>query len=119
MSEDNEKTIDAVMITALGNIANVRINGLRDMQRAVGGMVEAIDVGIGGKECTIWLNEEGKIWSLPSNTLATDLAEGRIFAGDYIAGDVLITGGVDDEGETLGVHPDVAGSLMYEKDRRG
>lgn len=106
--------LDGIIITALGNMARVQVDGLADMQRIVGGYIEAVDVEIAGQTCTIYVNEEGKLESLPKNDTATAVAvPGKhIFAGDYIAGDVLVIGGVDDEGESLSIHPVAADCLL-------
>jgi Domain of unknown function (DUF3846) len=74
---------------------------LEQMQATVGGYIEAVEIG----DAIMWVNEEGKLSGLTPNNIATDLAEpGRwIFEGDYIAGDVLLTGLADDDGETTGL----------------
>ena len=61
-------------------------------------LVEVVTVGEDGT--TMWINEEGKYCGVEPNPKATMIAEGWIFAGDVIMGDVLFTGGPDDEGET-------------------
>lgn len=110
--------LDAITITALGNTTRTRFEGLEEMQQAVGGWIEAVDfelTGEWGKDsilCTLWLNEEGKLLDLPRNQKATDLVSDRIMPEDYIAGDVLITGGVGPEGETLSIQPEAAKFLM-------
>jgi len=74
----------------------VEIDGLADMQAAVGGMIEAVPLdGVPGD---VILNENGKFSGLTYNPLATAIA--RLFPGDAIMGDVLVTGPVDAEGET-------------------
>lgn len=74
---------------------------LKVLQDAVDGWVQAVDLT--AKE-TMWMNEEGKLEGLPFNPIATSIWR-EIFKGspDYIAGNAVITGGVDDEGETLGL----------------
>lgn len=74
---------------------------LEDLQRAVGGYVEAVDFQIAGSAATMWINEEGKLVSDPERNFKADLI--CLLAGDWIAGDVAVTGGVGPEGETLGL----------------
>lgn len=71
---------------------------LKVLQSAVGGWVEAVDLS---ETATLWCNEEGKIIGLERNEFGTLLTRGLLQAGDYIAGDIAITGGVDDEGDTV------------------
>jgi len=50
---------------------------------------------------TAYVNEEGKLQGLPKNMAATDLAHAHnaIYGDDWIAGNMLIVGNCDDEGE--------------------
>lgn len=81
------------------------------LQKQVAGYIEAIDFMLGGpedddplpSEVSMYLNEEGKLQGLPYNARATFLASEVIMAFDYIAGDVVLTGGVDEEGESTGL----------------
>lgn len=79
--------------------------GLEELQRAVGGHVEPIPTN---NIVTMWVHDEGKFVGLPINRLAMDvwirwddyrcMTVGR----DWLAGDVVVTGGVDDRtGKTL------------------
>lgn len=78
--------------------------GLPYLQDKVGGWVQAIDLQGKLAGFTLWLNEEGKITGLPFNDIATMLWELSYGAyTDIILGDCVITGGTDDEGETLGL----------------
>lgn len=52
---------------------------------------------------SMWVNEEGKVDNLPYNPLATLLWEQNYGYTDVIVGPALITGGTDEEGETLGL----------------
>ena len=51
----------------------------------------------------MWINDEGKILELPLNVMATAMFHKAFQTDDYIAGDVVITGGVDKDGYTLGL----------------
>ena len=71
------------------------------LSRAVGGMIEAVTLPSG---LTLWVNEEGKMNGLPVNEYATRLFASAFGAGiDIIVGNAIVTGGADDEGETLGL----------------
>ena len=74
----------------------------------VGGYFEAVDLS---PDFTMWVNEEGKLIALPYNYLGTQLFHSNIGSYDQVAGDVVITGGVGHEGETLGISEDVANEL--------
>lgn len=84
----------------------------QDLHDGVGGYIEAVALNIGGSpkpehEATLWLNEEGKLDGLPLNEIATYIA--LMYSGiadtDFIAGNVVLTGGPNEEGETLGLSP--------------
>jgi hypothetical protein len=51
----------------------------------------------------MWCNEEGKIHSKPHNPFGQAFWEKSFGRTDYIVGDIVLTGGVDDEGETIGL----------------
>lgn len=71
----------------------------------VGGYIQAVplsyDETIG--DLTLWCNEEGKLDGLPFNQAATMLWE--LFYGktDYMVGDVVLSGGTDEEGNTISI----------------
>lgn len=73
---------------------------LKVLQSAVGGWVEAIDLN---DEVTMWVNEEGKLEGLPTHAPATRFYQTTFNTQDWIAGNIILTGGVDDEGDTLGL----------------
>ena len=54
----------------------------------------------------LWCNEEGKLAGLPQNEIATYLFHKEFGHFDSIRGNVIFTGGTDDEGETLGISED-------------
>ena len=75
---------------------------LRFMQQEVGGYIELVPHRDASISC--FVNEEGKLIGLPPNALATAFfGPGGLFRGDYIAGPLLIMGGVDSYGNTLGM----------------
>jgi hypothetical protein len=72
---------------------------LKSLQNAVGGYVQVIELE---DDFTMWVNEEGKLLNLPVNEIATVIWEVRFGIGtDIICGDVVFTGGMDEDGETL------------------
>jgi hypothetical protein len=84
--------------------------GYKTLSDAVGGMIEAVSLPSG---MTLWVNEEGKLNGLPVNRVATELLTrefGQKF--DTIVGNAIITGGADDEGETLGLTNDQVATLV-------
>lgn len=73
---------------------------LADLQKAVDGWIEAIDLN---PEMTMWVNEEYLLRNeLVINPLASALFA-SIGGNQPVFGDVVITGGTDPEGETLGL----------------
>lgn len=93
-----------IVISADGTVeAHEGIPTLEDLQRYVGGYIEAVSlVRDGDDEAIMWLNEEGKLNGLPANEKATRLA--REFGGvgrDVIVGNAVMTGPADEDGETM------------------
>jgi hypothetical protein len=95
---------NALVITAEGEIKTLDNTGLQALQSAVGGWVQAIDLA---NDLTIWVNEEGKLIGLPHNQTAQKLWDKTFWVGsDFIVGDVVLTGGTGEEGETLALAKD-------------
>jgi hypothetical protein len=89
----------AIAISTEGGITELVDVGLETLQTAVGGYIEAVTLS---HRATLWLNEEGKLKKLPHNPYAQQLWDNVYGAKtDYIVGDVVVTGGTDDEGETI------------------
>lgn len=93
-----------LVLTADGQIspeADKDINKIAYLQGVVGGWIEAVELNSLPFECIMWVNEEGKLNSLPINLMATALYEQSFgFGQDIIVGDVVLTGGYNDEGYT-------------------
>jgi len=71
------------------------------IRKIVDGWYQCIDLS---PDLAMWMNEEGKNLNLPHNERAQFIWDSRFGEGtDYIVGNVVLTGGVDDEGETLGL----------------
>jgi hypothetical protein len=74
---------------------------LKRAQGVVGGLIQLVPLG--KMSVDLYLNEEGKLNGLPQNPIATALWSEEYGLTDYIVGDVIITGGVNSEGETIGL----------------
>jgi hypothetical protein len=70
------------------------------LSNAVDGWYQAVDIN---ETLTMWMNEEGKIDGLPFNAIATKLFQARFGMVDIIMGNAVLTGGADDEGDTIGL----------------
>jgi hypothetical protein len=82
------------------------------LSNAVGGMIECV----GLKDADLWCNENGIAESLELNMIASAIYSEAFNASNPILGNVIITGSVDDEGETLGLTDEqVAYWLGYDK----
>ena len=82
-------------------VFELKSDSLEQLQQAVGGYVQAIDLS---DKLTLWCNEEGKMINLPHNRGAQKLWDEVFGAGtDYIVGDIVLTGGADRHGNTLGL----------------
>jgi hypothetical protein len=89
----------AILIRSSGQVEDIEVTTLEDLQKAVGGFIQDIPLG---QTANMLMNEDGKGENLPTNGLATSLCQVTL-AGladdDYVVGDVLVLGRVDDEGE--------------------
>jgi len=103
----------AFLIHSNGDIVPVHIDDYRDIQRMVGGTFDVVASASG--ETSFWVNDEGKLNGMTPNFTATKIlwALNPAFDGrDYLAGPVLITGGADEEGETLSVGREAETAVM-------
>ena len=69
-----------------------------EMVEVVHGYIEAVYLD----GAVAYVNEEGKLQGLDKNQVATDLAHAHnaIYGDDWIAGNMLIVGECDDDGES-------------------
>lgn len=88
----------ALKITTDGKVVELDSISLAVLQESVGGWVQAIDLR---QDVTMWCNEEGKLEGLPHNPVGQTLWVQAFGATDYIVGDVVFTGGTNEDGETL------------------
>lgn len=90
----------SAIVKSSGVIEFKSLDNLQDLQKTVGGHIEAIycqDFGSG------YVNEEGKLENLPVNIIATLIwAKTNKWkkVEDILCGDVIFTGEVDKEGNT-------------------
>lgn len=99
-------TIDAIAIYPDKRIVPITLGGLDDYRAIVLGWIEPVDLSFG----TLWVNEEfllGQFGPEDVNWIASDVAGlgGRpdFMLRSPILGPVVLTGGTDREGETLGI----------------
>jgi hypothetical protein len=92
----------------------VEVNGLSSMQAAVGGLIQAIDLG--PLHATFFVNEEGKLEQQPINRRAT-LMWWLLFPSarhmDVIVGEALMVGHPDEQGNSTDV-PEAVTKLLFE-----
>lgn len=91
-------------ITASGEVSEVELS--RDdkaeylvLQDCVGGLIELVHIS---DELDMWVNEEFLLYAYDINPVASIYYQG-IGAATNIHGDVVFTGGVNAEGETIGL----------------
>jgi hypothetical protein len=90
--------MEALRITTTGEIYELEDISLESLQEGVGGWVQALALD----GLTMWCNEEGKLIGLTHNPYAQELWD-FVYGvkTDYLVGDVVITGGTDEEGNTI------------------
>ena len=100
----------------MGGIAELPDTDQLDaLQGAVGGLIECIHLS--HLNCDMWVNEEGKMFDLPLNRIATALftdewSQRGYEINDYICGDVIITGTANAKGETVGLTDEQVTTLL-------
>ncbi len=83
------------------------------LSNAVGGMIECVRLA---DDTDLWCNENGISEGLDLNPIASAIYDETFGVANPILGDVIITGGADDEGETLGLTEEqVQKWLAYDK----
>lgn len=94
----------AVIITTDGEKSVVEFTNetsYATLKGAVDGYIEVVHLP--NIKADMWVNEEGKLLALPQNPTGTALWVDNYGPSDYTAGNIIITGLVDNEGETLGL----------------
>jgi len=89
-------------------------NNLKFLQDGVGGYIEFIDLP--RQKAVMVVNEEGKMFGLPTNVMATALFyQNYPHLNDYIVGDVLLLSAeVNQVGDPVGLSDSHAESLITE-----
>ena len=88
--------INTDFTTEVLDLSSNEYNQLRD---TVGGLIQPVDLK---PDLTLWCNEEGKLINgMEVNVIGTHLYEKSYAMTDVIMGNIVLTGGTDDEGETL------------------
>lgn len=100
----------------------IKTDGTHEVKNfIVGDSYELIRDGVGGWiECVslpylnadMWVNEEGKLNGLPFNHIGTALWVGEYGLTDIIVGDIVVTGGADEEGNTVGLTDETLADLL-------
>lgn len=87
----------ALWITVNGDVNRIDLSddSLGKLQAAVGGYVQAVDIG----PYTMWLDEEGKMKGKPANVFGTFAWHSIYGPTDVIVGDVVVTGPSDRNGD--------------------
>ena len=83
-------------------VLNLEPDSYTPLRDAVNGLIQAVDLH---HDLTMWCNEEGKLIGLHPSIIGTYMWEKTFGMTDIIVGNVVFTGGTDDEGETLGLDP--------------
>lgn len=96
-----ESTADGakgLLIPVSGQVALIAFDGLEDYKRAVGGYIEVVELG-GGQD--LIANEEGLIYQLPLNPLASSIARRPILGNAILIGFNRAAGKFVDVDESL------------------
>ena len=90
--------IDALVIEPGGEVYDVKISDWTDYKALVGGFFECPPMDT--NQLSVFCNEEAKIIGLEPNPLGTAVWHAFFDTTDMIHGTVVVTGGVDEAGET-------------------
>jgi len=80
------------------------------MKETVGGYIELVSL----KLADMFINEDGKMYDLPTNARATQLAwvDGAIAYDDTIVGDAIVFGKSNEVGDETGITPEFRSHLL-------
>lgn len=90
--------VKGLLITTDGQVAVTAFGGLEDYQRAVGGYIETVELGNGHD---LVANEEGLIYQLPFNQVASMVSQRPILGNAILIGFQRSSGGFVDVDEDL------------------
>jgi hypothetical protein len=107
-------TLEVLVIEPGGEIYDETIpSGCEALQKLVGGWIECPPSD--DNRISLFINEEGKLIGLEPNMLGTAVwhAVTPMMRGiDDLCGTVVITGGVDDEGNTMSIPRDMRDAIV-------
>lgn len=102
--------VTGLFISTNGNVVKASFDGLTDMQRAVGGLIQPIDFVIEGELVSLYVDEEGRCvhedYQIP-NRLASFLVQ------QPVIGDAFLIGDVDEEGESLSLPDSLRDKILH------
>ena len=80
-------------------VLDLETESYEQLRDAVGGLIQCVDLR---DDLTLWCNEEGKLINgMLTNVIGTHMWEKSFGMTDIIMGDIVFTGGTDDEGNNL------------------
>lgn len=101
----------ALLIDTEGHAVELDLDAEKNtLSKAVDGLIQAVDIN---QNLTMWLNEEGKLMGLPINSLGTAVFRRAHAIQDIIVGNIVLTGGVDEEGDTIGLTEEQLASWKF------
>ncbi|NEM90901.1 DUF3846 domain-containing protein [Galbitalea soli] len=104
--------VTGIFVPSKGEPQLREFRGLSDYQRAVGGLIEAVEVAALG--ITVYVNEEGLLRQLPSNILVTLLClkwSPELGPRSELVGNAVIVGSPDASGAATDVPASVPSLL--------
>ena len=101
--------VTGLFISTNGNMVKATFDDLTDMQRAVGGYIEPVDFTLAGQRCSLYVDEEGLMVN-PDYIIDNQFASALV--GRRLVGDAFVIGDVDEEGESLSLHPDARDAIL-------
>lgn len=108
------KTLDVLVIEPGGEVYEQTIaSGCKPLQELVGGLIECPPCD--DSRLSIFINEEGKLIGLEPNFYGTAVwyAATPVMRGqDMLCGTVVVTGGVDDNGDTMSIPDDMRDAIV-------
>jgi len=112
----------AIVIKTNGQVERRDMDSLEDLQKAVGGYIEAIGVNWTDsiKDITVYCNEEGRVHELPINMACCMwLSQNNMYPAleTPIHGDVVVIGDCDDEGNDTDVPEDLVIPSFWKEPR--
>jgi hypothetical protein len=101
----------AISISPQGEVQELNLDegSLDVLQKAVGGLIEAIDIDA---NLTMWVNEEFLFFSEPSPNPIGSLLFAHIGGTYSIQGTIVLTGGTDADGNTMALSAEDCSSVL-------